>query len=215
MICVSVGNVSVAGCISRLQGLDFAEVRLDTMDVDPAAAKRIFSLPLRLIATCRPGRYTDAQRRELLVSAIGAGASFVDIETEADPRFREAVIGSAREHETQVILSYHDYRTTPSRRSLLRTVADAFLSGAHIAKIACMARRPVDNLRLLELLGIRTYAGRIVVVGMGQAGRITRVASVFLGSPFTYASCGNDAPLAPGQMSAGPLRAAMELIGHE
>jgi 3-dehydroquinate dehydratase type I len=207
--------VSVGECISRLKGLDFAEVRLDTMDADPAAVKRIFSLPLRLIATCRPGSHTDAQRHELLVSAIGAGTSFVDIETEADPQFREAVIGAAREHRTQVILSYHNYRTTPHRRILRRTVADAFLSGAHIAKIACMVRRPADNLRLLELPGIRTYAGRIVVVGMGQAGRITRVASVFLGSPFTYASCGGDAPLAPGQISAGPLRAAMELIGHE
>ncbi len=214
MICVSVGNVIVEECLRRLEGLDLAEVRLDTMDVDPASVRKIFSMPLRLVATCRPGRYPDAQRLELLASAIRAGAAYVDVETEANPRLREAVALLATHHGIQLIVSYHNYRKTPGQRYLQTIVKDAFLSGAHLVKIACMVNQPVENLPLLNLLGMKAHKGKLIVVGMGEEGRISRVASVFLGSPFTYASHGDDAPLAPGQMSAQHLKKTMELIGH-
>jgi len=214
MICVSVGNVSVKECLRRLEGLGLAEVRLDTMGVDPASVRKIFSMPLRLVATCRPGRYADAQRLELLASAIGAGAAYVDVETEANPKFREALAVLVSCHGIQLIVSYHNYRATPGRRFLQKIVKDAFLSGAHLVKIACMVNRPVENLPLLNLLGMKAHKGRLIVVGMGEEGRISRVASVFLGSPFAYASHGDDPPLAPGQMSAQCLRKTMELIGH-
>lgn len=214
MICVSVGNTSVQNCLRRLEGLDLAEIRLDTMDVDPASVRKIFSMPLQLIATCRPGRYTDTQRLELLASAIGAGAVYVDVETEANPRFREGIAVLASHHGTQLIVSYHNYRETPGQRFLQKMVKDAFQSGAHLVKVACMVNRPVENLLLLNLLGMKAHKGRLIVVGMGEEGRISRVASVFLGSPFTYAHHGDDAPYAPGQMSAACLKKIMELTGH-
>jgi 3-dehydroquinate dehydratase len=40
------------------------------------------------------------------------------------------------------------------------------------------------------------------------------VASVFLGSPFTYACHDDDGPYAPGQMGVRHLKKAMELIAH-
>ncbi len=93
-------------------------------------------------------------------------------------------------------------------------VRGAFSSGAHLAKIACMVNRPIDNLRLLDLLRQRhTQAGSSSWAWV-RAGRITRVASVFLGSPFTYACHDDDGPYAPGQMGVRHLKKAMELIAH-
>jgi 3-dehydroquinate dehydratase type I len=212
MICVSVGNIDAGECMERLSGLELAEVRLDTMDVDPVSVRAMFSLPLRLVATCRPGRYSDVQRLDLLSTAIKAGAAYVDVETDAATGFREEIRGLASRHSVQLIVSYHNYRETPGARRLQKMIRDAFSSGAHLVKIACMVNRPVENLRLLDLLGMKAHAGRLIVVGMGEAGRITRVASVFLGSPFTYACHDDDGPYAPGQMSVRRLRKAMELI---
>lgn len=212
MICVSVGNISVKECEQVLERLDLAEVRLDTMDVDLSSVKRIFSRPARLIATCRPGRYSQAERLGLLSFAIEAGAAYVDIETQAAGRFREEIMACAARNRAGVIVSYHNYMKTPGRIFLEKTVTDAFRSGASLAKVACMVRSASDNIRLLGLLHMKKYPGRIISLGMGDIGRITRVASVFLGSPFTYASPGDDNPLAPGQMSAGHLEQALELI---
>lgn len=214
MICVSVGNVDVRECMERLEGIELAEVRLDTMDVDPVSVRAIFSMPLRLVATCRPGRYGDAERLTLLSKAMEAGTAYVDVETDAAPGFREEIARLASRHNVQMIVSYHNYAETPAEGLLRKMVRGAFSSGAHLAKIACMVNRPIDNLRLLDLLRAKAHTGRLIVVGMGEAGRITRVASVFLGSPFTYACHDDDGPYAPGQMGVRHLKKAMELIAH-
>lgn len=212
MICVSVGNVDVRECVERLEGLELAEVRLDTMDVDRGSVRAIFSMPLRLVATCRPGRYSDAERLGLLSNAMEAGAAYVDVEMDAATGFREDIGKLASRHNTQVIVSYHNYAETPAEGLLRKMVRDAFASGAHLVKMACMVNRPVENLRLLGLLRMKAHIDRLIVVGMGEAGRITRVASVFLGSPFTYACHDDDGPYAPGQMSVRRLKKTMELI---
>jgi len=200
--------------MERLEGLELAEVRLDTMDVDPVSVRAIFSMPLRLVATCRPGRYGNAERLGLFSNAMEAGASYVDVETDAAPGFREEIGKLASRHNTQVIVSYHNYAETPAEGLLRKMVRDAFSSGAHLVKIACMVNRPDENLRLLGLLGMKAHTGRLIVVGMGEAGRVTRVAAVFLGSPFTYACHDDDKPYAPGQMSVRRLKKTMEMIEH-
>lgn len=214
MICVSIGNVTVRECEERIKALGLAEIRLDTMDVDPVAVRRIFSLSSRLIATCRPGRYADDLRFELLANAITAGAAYVDVEIEAADEFRNAIAALALRHKTRLIVSYHNYRRTPGQRFLRGTVRDTFRSGADLAKVACMVNGPDDNLHLIDLLKMRAYTGKLIVVGMGEMGRIVRVTSLFMGCPFTYAFGNEDQPLAPGQMSARSLKTVMELIRH-
>ena len=54
MICVSLGLDSVSGCLKALEDIEFAEIRLDLMDVRPADIPALFSAGRRLIATCRP-----------------------------------------------------------------------------------------------------------------------------------------------------------------
>lgn len=214
MICVSVGNVTARECAKRIEAADLAEIRLDTMDIDPVSVRRIFSLPSRLIATCRPGRYADDRRFELLANAIAAGAAYVDVEIEAADEFKNAIAALAIRHKTRLIVSYHNYRRTPGQRFLRGAVRDAFRSGADLAKVACMVNGPGDNLHLIDLLKMKSYTGKLIVVGMGEMGRIVRVASLFLGCPFTYAFGDEGEPLAPGQMSARSLKTVMELIRH-
>jgi len=215
MICVSIGKVSVEECVAHLGSLEFAEVRLDTMDVGVRSVTRIFSLPLSLIATCRPGTYSDQVRKNLLMTAIGAGASYVDIETGSPVTFKKDVLAEASRCGSRVIFSYHNFKRTPADGTLKKVIDRSFLSGADMVKIACMVHSNIDNLRLLSLLSMKNHMGKVVIVGMGERGRVTRVTSVLLGSPFTYASIEGCEPMAPGQMEAGRLKRAMELINNE
>lgn len=208
MICVSLAEPTVSACLRALEGLKLAEIRLDRMRLGVRGVQRIFSSPVRLIATCRPGRMPEAKRRRLLLAAIGAGAAFVDVELESAVETRRMIIRQAGEANCRVIVSYHDFERTPSRSRLEEIVARGFAAGADIVKIACLVRGPRDNARLLGLLD---SPRPLVVVGMGPRGRITRIAAPLLGSVLAYAADEEGRETAPGQMTAAVLE---RLIGE-
>jgi 3-dehydroquinate dehydratase type I len=203
VICVSIGEATLDECLSALKDIDFAEVRIDKMAVDSEQVRAIFSRPLRLIATCRPGPIDDQKRKELLSAAIFAGASFVDIETEAGDELRTEIMALARRHNCQVIVSYHNFAETPDAAELERIVGDSFGKGADIVKIACRIRSLADNARLLGLLD---RPRPLIVLGLGPLGKISRIVAPFLGSPFTYASLAPGKETAEGQIDHQTLR---------
>ena len=208
-ICVSLAEPTAEACLRAFEGVDLAEVRLDKMRIGPAGVRKVFSAHPRLIATCRPGGMPEAKRRRLLLAAIEAGAAFVDIEIEADARFREELTGAAHARNRRVIISYHNFRKTPARAELEALVERAFAFGADIAKIACRVRERRDNARLLGLLDL---GPPLIVVGMGRLGRLTRIVAPYLGSQFTYANLGKGKQTAEGQMDAASLeRILLEL----
>src|SRR5512137_1920922 len=96
LICVSVAEPTVERCLEALQGLDFAEVRIDGMDVTVDDVKRIFSRPSKLVATFMspgPGARNDKTvdddtRKGLLIAAMEAGARYVDVEMQAEESYK-------------------------------------------------------------------------------------------------------------------------------
>ena len=203
MICVSLAEPTPAACLRALEGLELAEIRLDKMRLGVQGIKKIFSRHPRLIATCRPGRRSEGSRRRLLLAAIKAGAAYVDIELEADPEFKKQIVRAAHAGNCRVIISYHNFSRTPPPAVLKNVVALSFASGADVVKIACLARTGRENARLLGLLD---SPARLVVVGMGRKGRLTRILAPLLGCPFTYASIDGGKETAEGQIEAASLR---------
>jgi len=211
MICVSIAERSAEACLKALSGLEIAEIRMEGMNLTVEDIRTIFSQPLTLMATCRPGIMEDGQRRDLLINAIEAGARFVDIEAGSDSRYRQAIVDRARACGCQVIMSFHDYNKTPPLKTLKQIISLCFAEGADIAKIACKVHSERDNIRLLGLLD-REKSGELVVIGMGEQGRITRIVAPLLGSPFTYASLAEGKETGSGQVSKGKLENIMRLI---
>lgn len=209
MICISISDGDKQRVIERLKGVDFAEVRLDALSPTAEEVAEIFSQPTSLIATMRPGGCSDEERLRLLATAIKAGADFVDIELDSPTVVREGVMAEARRNSCEVVVSYHDYEGTPERKELMDIVDRCFAAGADIAKIACMAKSPADAARIL---GILDGERKIVAIGMGRAGMITRIAAPLLGSPFTFASQGEGKATAEGQMDAENMRRILEEI---
>jgi len=208
MICVSLAEKSVEAVCAALPLYAFAEIRLDAVDdLTEAAVKKIFSSHPRLIAAFRPGRISEKERIRQLTAAVAAGAAYVDIEISADPDEIRKIISTARAHACRVIVSLHDYERTPLRAYLEEIRRQGFEAGADIVKIACLSRGEDDNARLLSLLD---YPKPIVVLGMGPAGKVTRIVAPLLGAPFTYAAPAAGRETAPGQFEAALIRRTWE-----
>ena len=210
MICVSLAEPTLGECLAALVGLPFAEIRLDRMEgLSLEDVGTLFSSHERLIATCAPGSLPDNARKARLLAAIAAGAAYVDVELEAKEPYREEIIAEARKQGCRVIISFHDHEKTPDRQTLSAIVAESFRKGADIVKIACAVWSERDNARLLGLLD---DSGKIVVIGMGKKGRITRVVAPLLGSPFTFASLIEGRETAEGQIDKAALASLMETL---
>jgi 3-dehydroquinate dehydratase-1 len=212
MICVSLAEESLGGCLSALKEIEFAEIRLDSMCLSLDDVGTLFSSHGQLIATCRPGRFSNDDRKALLLAAIRAGAAYVDVEVESEPPYRKEVIARAKSRGCKVIVSFHDHEKTPGRHELEAILSQCFHFGADIAKIACMALSERDSARVLGLLDRQE---KVVVVAMGERGRITRVVAPLLGSPFTFASLHTGRETADGQIDRSTLEELIRTLQTE
>jgi 3-dehydroquinate dehydratase type I len=84
-------------------------------------------------------------------------------------------------------------------------------TGADALKIVTMARTGEDNLRVLELipLAAKEFGIDLVAFCMGPEGKWSRLVSIFLGSPWTYAQLAGQSAAAPGQISVSEVSALM------
>lgn len=209
MICVSIGYCNVDECIELLKRVEFAEIRMDSMNLSENDIEKIFSQPKKLIATCRPLRKKDEDRLKMLEKAIDSGAAYVDFEVESKEEFKKQIVKKAKEKSCKIIVSYHNYDKTPKKAELEHLVNWCRDSGADIVKIACAVNSKQENARLLGLLDSER---ELVVIGMGKKGRITRQVATILGAPFTYASLSEDKKLAPGQIEKENLEKIIKVL---
>jgi 3-dehydroquinate dehydratase type I len=216
MICLCIGKPSVALCQELLPGVELAEIRLDGAELSPHEIQRIFTLHANLIATFRPNAGDEApeKRKMALLTAVEAGAAYVDIEIEAGTLYKKEIMQTARQQECQVILSYHNHENTPSKKQLETIIEQCFSQGADIAKIACRVHSEADSARILSLYDYpgQFHHGKITAIGMGEKGKITRLAALLLGAPFTYASQSTGRETAPGQLDKDTLEKILGLM---
>lgn len=198
MICASIGEKNVEKCIESIKRVEMAEIRIDLAGLKNDDIRKVFSTGKKLIATCRPGKINDEDRKDMLKIAVEAGATYVDIEYEAPPEYKNELIDFAHSHQCDVIISYHNYDRTPELEELEKIVHNIYEQGADLAKIATHVNMNRDNSKILSLY---KAPGRLVAVGMGDLGRISRVVAPFLGAEFTYASLNESSTTAPGQIS--------------
>ena len=215
MICLCIGKPDAARCKDILRDVPLAEIRLDGASLSVDEVRQIFSLPAKLIATCRPnpGLRSEKERKNLLLAAIDSGADYIDIEIEAGPDFKNQLIQAARFTGCRVIISYHNYQNTPPTSELEAVINRCFLEGAGIAKIACQVHSPRDSARVLSLYDLDIKKNKeIIAIGMGEEGKITRIAAPLLGAPFTYASLSTGNETGPGQIDKDSLEKILQQI---
>lgn len=212
MICVSIAETDFENCLELVQQFPFVEIRLDASDFTLEQVQHLVQAARRCVVTFRPGKHGDNYRSACMKAAIEAGASMIDLELDAPPGYSDDLISVARKNECGVIISYHNYTLTPETDDLDRLFEQCTERQADVVKIACMVNERDDNLRLLALYQKR---GKKVILGMGEKGRITRIAGLYLGSEFTFASPSAMRDTAPGQFSYDDLQKIIHLINLE
>lgn len=191
-----------------------AEIRLDITPLKPEEIEAVFASPLPLVATFRPGKRSDSDRRAALNAAIAAGAAFVDIEAEARPAYRRELIRAAKEHGCRVIISTHSERRPPAAERLARLRDRSFRLGGDVVKVVHRVRSAADCVRLLSLYET-PRRNKVIALGTGGEGVVTRVAAPLLGAPFTYASLRPGRETAEGQLDWKTLARILDLIPHD
>ena len=209
MICVSIAEPNFDRCREALLDSELAELRIDRTDFSENEVKELFALPVDIIATCRPGKKVESQRESLLLSAISSGAAYVDIEVEADIDYFQKIRDHAKEKNCKLIVSYHNLEHTPPMAELEDILGQCLRMEADIAKLACHVNTPTDCARILSLY---REERKIIAFGLGKMGTFTRIASLFLGAPFTYAAMTPGKETADGQLDRHRLKSILDAL---
>lgn len=190
---------------------DLFELRLDRLaGIADWVEEVLPNLRRPLIITARDPREGGAnklrlrQRRDLLARFLNH-ADYVDVEL----RLASALLPSfdlPRNKSIRRIISFHDFKSTPSVRMLAAKAREARSHGADIFKVATRTDTPIQLRRLLEFI---MTSGRLdfglAVMGIGKLGAISRVLLAHAGSVLIYASVDAASDI-EGQLSLKQLR---------
>jgi 3-dehydroquinate dehydratase-1 len=138
-------------------------------------------------------------------------ADIVDYELGNAPERLQQVRNVSRETGTPLILSYHDFQSTPALNALIEKFVQAEREGADVAKVAVMPASLHDVLVLLQATLSASERLRIPLISMsmGSLGSLSRLAGWMFGSAATFAVGAGSS--APGQVAIEELRAAIEI----
>ena len=206
-ICVSLGEMPFGACLQVAATWPLVEVRLDLMKLYLEKIEILAMQCRQWIATCRPGNHTEQERTTLLAAAIHAGATYIDIEYESESAYRQTLIDLAKQYRCKVIISYHNFESTPDIDAMNQIIRHSVVMGADCVKLAVTANSTTDCARVMSLYSRHNH---LVAFSMGEAGKITRVAAPFFGADFTFVSVDEAHLTASGQLTASQ----MEVIYH-
>jgi 3-dehydroquinate dehydratase/shikimate dehydrogenase len=157
-----------------------------------------------LIATCRSrvagGKFAGSikDQFEILQEAGRAGCAWLDIEIETAEKISKREFAALRSR-TRLLISYHDFKKTPS--SLERVRARLQRAGGDAIKIAAHSKNYRDACRLLQLARANR---RVVAIPMGEVGAAARILALGSGSALAYSPV--EKATAPGQVSLNAMK---------
>jgi 3-dehydroquinate dehydratase-1 len=136
----------------------------------------------------------------------------VDFEMNNDPAHIAQVRAAAQAHGVGLVLSFHNFQSTPSQEVLSQRFAQAQQLGADVAKIAVMPQRLEDVLSVLgaTLESSQTLDIPVVSMSMGGYGALTRLFGWAFGSAMGFA-VGVTAS-APGQVPIEDMNTVLGIL---
>jgi len=212
-VIASIGKNPVeTAALAKKLGADLLELRIDLLDTDAyQSLQGLKRLGLPIIITNRMRQEGGAwlqgedERIRTLVSLLPF-ADAVDIELCAEKR--DTVVEKARRSGKTVIISMHDFQSTPGYDVMMEIVRESFDAGADIAKLAVMPASFEEVIRLFE---VTLHApGAVCTIGMGEKGRHSRVIAPIYGSVMTYGYVGD--AIAPGQLRVDELKTILRML---
>ncbi|MGB0724237.1 MAG: type I 3-dehydroquinate dehydratase [Nitrosopumilus sp.] len=197
---------------------DYVEVRLDflkTKDV-PEALESIKKDLKKVVCTLRPknegGKFTGSEKERIAILKLIAEYNpfLLDVEFNTLNKNKE-LSKYLKSTKTKLLVSWHDFKKTP-KSSELKNKIKKMSKFSNNVKIVSTAKSVDDATRMLELYN-KTGKNNLISFAMGEAGKISRILCLYLGSPYTYVSLGK--AVAPGQFSVDEVNKIINLKSNK
>ncbi|MFQ5328362.1 MAG: type I 3-dehydroquinate dehydratase [Thermodesulfobacteriota bacterium] len=191
-------------------GIDAIEIRVDHLDSPDTTTLTnvigdIRKRTLPIITTIRSvkeggKRHIPDGERVALFEALIPLTDAVDIELSSKGILMD-VVGIAKGAGKRVIISHHNFRSTPAQSRLEQVVTNGRSVGGDIVKIATMVKNDRD---VRKLASLTMEHKNLITIAMGEKGAASRIFFPQLGSLLTYAPIGETT--APGQLPLKVVR---------
>ncbi|RIP35837.1 type I 3-dehydroquinate dehydratase [Staphylococcus gallinarum] len=141
------------------------------------------------------------------------GVDLLDIEFDKgkDKEALKKLINEAEAQGVKIVLSYHDFKQTPSIEELKHLYFKMHQLSPSYIKVAVMPHDKIDVLRLLEVVSetADTVPENVIGISMSKLGIVSRTAQGVFGGTISYGCI--DTPKAPGQIHVETLRTQLNL----
>ncbi len=156
----------------------------------------------------------DEQGVLTLYAAVMASQTieFIDYEMVNEPQHIAQVRAQSKANGIQLVLSFHNFQSTPAHPELCAKFALAQTLGGDIAKVAVMPERLEDVLTVLSatLESSQKLDIPLISMSMGAYGSLTRLFGWTCGSAMSFAI--GAAASAPGQVPIEDLNTVLEIL---
>lgn len=141
---------------------------------------------------------------------------FVDIEFINDVEFINTVMDCAKKNDVKVIISNHNFLTTPSKEEIYDILVNMQNLNCDVVKIAFMPNT-IDDV-VSQIFASNEFSKKykdmlLISISMAKLGLITRIAAEVFGSCLTF--CAGSDISASGQISISELRKGINLLRNE
>ena len=199
---------------AALKKSDYTEIRLDFLKMEqvPSALEIIKKDLNRIVCTLRPktegGKFSGSEKERIAIIKLIAEYNpfLLDIEYNTLKKNKE-LVKYLKTTKTKLLVSWHDFKKTPKDAELKNQINQMSKFSSNV-KIVSTAKSTEDATRMLELYS-KKGKNNLISFAMGDAGRISRILCLYLGSPYTYVSLGK--AIAPGQFSVDEVNKIINL----
>ena len=191
----------IAGKISK--SADIVEIWLDHLkDLDfekllKIKNKKLFLYVLKSKREQGKFKGSEKSRVELLIKSLNYGADYVDIDIKTDIALIKKLLKVAKSQKVKTIISYHDFEKTPTNLHAIYKKISTL--NPDIIKFSTKINKVHDIAELFSLL--KNNKKKIITLGMGEKGEITRILAPKLGNYLYYAPLHKEDKTADGQLT--------------
>jgi len=216
--CISIAETNPKKLLQTLRialkKSDYVELRFDFLKAEqiPQVLETVKKDLKKIICTLRPktegGKFAGNEKERIAILKLIAEYDpfLLDVEFNTMKQNKN-LVRYLKTTKTKLLISWHDFKKTPSLFELKKKLNQMGKFSSNV-KIVTTAKSPNDSTRVLQLYK-KNEKIHLIAFSMGNPGRVSRILSLYLGSPYIYVSLGK--PIAPGQFSFDEVKKIINL----
>ena len=197
-----------------LRKSDYVEIRFDFLKAEqiPQVLENVKKDLKKIVCTLRPktegGKFSGTERERISILKLIAEYNPFLLDVEFNTMKKEkSLVKYLKTTKTNLLISGHDFKKTPNFTELKSKLNQMSKFSPNV-KIVTTAKTTDDSTRVLQLYNKKGKIN-LIAFAMGDSGRISRILSLYLGSPYAYVSLGR--AIAPGQFSVDEIKKIINL----